>query len=64
MEQAGAAIILADDQLSGGRLASEVDRLLDDRERLAQMARASASIARPDATAAVEAELRAAGVER
>lgn len=64
MEQAGAAIVLADDQLSGARLASEVDRLLDDRERLAQMARASASIARPDATAAVEAELRAAGVER
>lgn len=64
MEQAGAAIVLADDQLSGKRLASEVDRLLADPERLAQMAQASASIARPDATAAVEAELRAAGAER
>ncbi len=64
MEQAGAAIVLTDDQLSGERLASEVDRLLADPDRLAQMAQASASIARPDATAAVEAELRAAGAGR
>jgi UDP-N-acetylglucosamine--N-acetylmuramyl-(pentapeptide) pyrophosphoryl-undecaprenol N-acetylglucosamine transferase len=64
MEQAGAAIVLADDQLSGERLASEVGRLLADPEQLAQMANASASIARPDATAAVEAALRAAGAGR
>ena len=64
MEQAGAAIVLADQELSGARLASEVDRLLADPERLAQMARASASIARLDATGKVEAELRAAGGER
>ncbi len=64
MEQAGAATILADDQLSGARLRREVEGLLGDRERLARMAQASASIARPDATDAVAAELRGAGAER
>jgi len=64
MEQAGAATVLADKELSGARLASDVDRLLADPALLAQMARASASIARPDATAAVETQLRMAGGER
>lgn len=64
MEQAGAATVLADEALSGARLADEVGRLLADPPLLAQMARASAAIARPDATGAVEAELRAAGGER
>jgi UDP-N-acetylglucosamine--N-acetylmuramyl-(pentapeptide) pyrophosphoryl-undecaprenol N-acetylglucosamine transferase len=64
MEQAGAATVLADEALSGARLADEVGRLLADPPLLAQMARASAEIARPDATGAVEAELRAAGGER
>jgi UDP-N-acetylglucosamine--N-acetylmuramyl-(pentapeptide) pyrophosphoryl-undecaprenol N-acetylglucosamine transferase len=62
-EQAGAATVLDDGALSGARLADEVGRLLADPPLLAQMARASAAIARPDATGAVEAELRAAGGE-
>jgi len=64
MEQAGAATVLSDGQLSGERLRGEVDRLLNDSQLLGQMAQASASIARPDATLAVASELRAAGGER
>ncbi len=61
MEQAGAATILADEQLTAERLSSEVERLLGNPELLAAMARASASIARLDATALVAGELQAAG---
>jgi len=64
MEQAGAATILADEQLTAERLSSEVERLLGSPELLAEMARASASIARLDATALVAGELQAAGGER
>jgi UDP-N-acetylglucosamine--N-acetylmuramyl-(pentapeptide) pyrophosphoryl-undecaprenol N-acetylglucosamine transferase len=61
MEQAGAATVLADEQLTAERLSSEVERLLGSPELLAEMARASASIARLDATALVAGELQAAG---
>jgi UDP-N-acetylglucosamine--N-acetylmuramyl-(pentapeptide) pyrophosphoryl-undecaprenol N-acetylglucosamine transferase len=61
MEQAGAATILTDEQLTAERLSSEVERLLGNPELLAEMARASASIARLDATALVAGELKAAG---
>ena len=61
MEQAGAATILTDEQLSAERLLSEVERLLGNPELLAEMARASASIARLDATTLVAGELQAAG---
>ena len=64
MEQAGAAVVIPDEQLTAERLSSEVDRLLGDSTRLAAMAAASASIAKPDATLAVAAELRAAGGAR
>ena len=64
MEQAGAAVVIPDEQLTAERLSSEVDRLLGDSTRLAAMAVASASIAKPDATLAVAAELRAAGGAR
>ncbi len=60
MEQAGAAVVIADDQIGGERLADEVMRLLGDPGRLEQMSAASAAIARPDATLAVMAQLRAA----
>ncbi len=60
MEQAGAAVVIADDQIGGERLADEVMRLLGDPGRLEQMSAASAAIARPDATLAVTAQLRAA----
>jgi UDP-N-acetylglucosamine--N-acetylmuramyl-(pentapeptide) pyrophosphoryl-undecaprenol N-acetylglucosamine transferase len=63
MEQAGAAVVIPDAKLTGPRLAQEVGRLLADRGRLAAMARASVSLARPHAAAEIAAELlTAAGV--
>jgi UDP-N-acetylglucosamine--N-acetylmuramyl-(pentapeptide) pyrophosphoryl-undecaprenol N-acetylglucosamine transferase len=60
MEEAGAAIVIADAELTGARLAHEVGALLADTPRLTAMARASAALARPDAAAQVAAELLAA----
>jgi UDP-N-acetylglucosamine--N-acetylmuramyl-(pentapeptide) pyrophosphoryl-undecaprenol N-acetylglucosamine transferase len=53
MERAGAAVVVDDRECSGPRLAAEVGRLIGDRARLAAMGRASRSLARPDAAAAV-----------
>ncbi len=62
MAQAGAAVAIADSELSGARLAREVAALLGDRPRLAAMARASRNLARPDAAREVADELlQAAG---
>ncbi|HWI22023.1 MAG TPA: undecaprenyldiphospho-muramoylpentapeptide beta-N-acetylglucosaminyltransferase [Baekduia sp.] len=59
---AGAAIVVTDAELDGGRLRAAVDALLADPERLRSMAAASASLARPDAAEAVASEvLTAAG---
>jgi UDP-N-acetylglucosamine--N-acetylmuramyl-(pentapeptide) pyrophosphoryl-undecaprenol N-acetylglucosamine transferase len=60
MARAGAAVVLADAQLTPGRLAAEVATLLGDRERLAAMGRASAALARPDAAARIAGEVLAA----
>jgi len=60
MERAGAAVVVADDELSAQRLRAEVDRLAGDRELLGRMAAASAALARPDAAARIAAELVAA----
>jgi UDP-N-acetylglucosamine--N-acetylmuramyl-(pentapeptide) pyrophosphoryl-undecaprenol N-acetylglucosamine transferase len=60
MERADAAVVVADDELDGPRLAVEVGRLIGDRSRLAAMARASAGLARPDAAAVVATTLLAA----
>jgi UDP-N-acetylglucosamine--N-acetylmuramyl-(pentapeptide) pyrophosphoryl-undecaprenol N-acetylglucosamine transferase len=60
MAQAGAAIVVADPELTPARLAAEVAALLADRSRLTSMARAAQKLARPDAAAAVAAELLAA----
>jgi UDP-N-acetylglucosamine--N-acetylmuramyl-(pentapeptide) pyrophosphoryl-undecaprenol N-acetylglucosamine transferase len=49
MAQAGAATVIADDELDAGRLAGEVDGLLGDGARLGVMAAASAALAKPDA---------------
>jgi UDP-N-acetylglucosamine--N-acetylmuramyl-(pentapeptide) pyrophosphoryl-undecaprenol N-acetylglucosamine transferase len=63
MADAGAAVVIPDAELSGERLASEVAVLLGDRVRLAAMARASRSLARPEAAREVADELlQAAGV--
>jgi UDP-N-acetylglucosamine--N-acetylmuramyl-(pentapeptide) pyrophosphoryl-undecaprenol N-acetylglucosamine transferase len=64
MERAGAAVVLADSELTAPRLASEVGRLLADRSRLEEMARASASLARPDAAREIAAEVLAAVQDR
>jgi UDP-N-acetylglucosamine--N-acetylmuramyl-(pentapeptide) pyrophosphoryl-undecaprenol N-acetylglucosamine transferase len=59
MADAGAAIVIPDTELTGARLAQEVAALLDDRARLAAMAAASRSLARPEAAREVAAELLA-----
>ncbi len=57
MEDAGAAVVIADGELTAARLAAQVTELLADRARLASMAAASRSLARPDAAHEVAAEL-------
>jgi UDP-N-acetylglucosamine--N-acetylmuramyl-(pentapeptide) pyrophosphoryl-undecaprenol N-acetylglucosamine transferase len=60
MEQAGAAIVIPDAELTPARLATEVGGLLADNGRLAAMGRASAAIAKPDAAREIASELQAA----
>jgi UDP-N-acetylglucosamine--N-acetylmuramyl-(pentapeptide) pyrophosphoryl-undecaprenol N-acetylglucosamine transferase len=60
MERAGAAVVIPDDELTPARLAHEVGSLLADPSRLTAMARASASLARPNAAADIAHELLAA----
>jgi UDP-N-acetylglucosamine--N-acetylmuramyl-(pentapeptide) pyrophosphoryl-undecaprenol N-acetylglucosamine transferase len=64
MQRAGAAVVIPDQELTAARLAQEVGRLLADPARLLAMARASAELARPDAAAAVAAEVLAAARSR
>jgi UDP-N-acetylglucosamine--N-acetylmuramyl-(pentapeptide) pyrophosphoryl-undecaprenol N-acetylglucosamine transferase len=60
MEDAGAAVVIPDRELTGARLAHEVAELLADGSRLAAMAKASAQLARPDAARVIAAEVLAA----
>jgi UDP-N-acetylglucosamine--N-acetylmuramyl-(pentapeptide) pyrophosphoryl-undecaprenol N-acetylglucosamine transferase len=53
MARYGAAVVVADGELDGDRLAAEVIRLLDDPGSLASMAAAATRHARPDAAAAI-----------
>jgi UDP-N-acetylglucosamine--N-acetylmuramyl-(pentapeptide) pyrophosphoryl-undecaprenol N-acetylglucosamine transferase len=48
---AGAAVVVADDQLDGPRLRAELEPLLAEPPRLDAMSRAARALARPDATA-------------
>jgi UDP-N-acetylglucosamine--N-acetylmuramyl-(pentapeptide) pyrophosphoryl-undecaprenol N-acetylglucosamine transferase len=57
MSDAGAALTIADGELTSARLRELVDVLLADRERMAAMAAASKALARPDAAQAVAHEL-------
>ena len=57
MEQAGAATIIPDSELTAPRLAQEAGRLLADVGRLAAMARAAAAVARPDAAGLIAREV-------
>jgi len=60
MEQAGAATILPDAELTPERLRAEVDGLVTDEERRREMALAAAKLARPDAARAIAREVLAA----
>jgi UDP-N-acetylglucosamine--N-acetylmuramyl-(pentapeptide) pyrophosphoryl-undecaprenol N-acetylglucosamine transferase len=60
MADAGAAVVIADSELSADRLAAEVAELLADRSRLSAMAASSRGLARPDAALQVARELLAA----
>jgi UDP-N-acetylglucosamine--N-acetylmuramyl-(pentapeptide) pyrophosphoryl-undecaprenol N-acetylglucosamine transferase len=51
--EAGAGVLVTDDELDGDRLATVLDELLGDPEQLAAMGRAARSVARPDAAARV-----------
>jgi UDP-N-acetylglucosamine--N-acetylmuramyl-(pentapeptide) pyrophosphoryl-undecaprenol N-acetylglucosamine transferase len=57
MADAGAAVVIDDAELNGGRLGGEVADLLADRRRLAAMAAAARGLARPDAACDVAEEL-------
>jgi len=57
MERAGAAVVIPDRELTPARLALEVGRLLSDPAGLTAMARASASLARPNAARDIADEL-------
>lgn len=60
MVDAGAAIVVPDHELDAARLRREVDALLGDPARLAEMATASAALARPRAAQDIAAEVLAA----
>jgi UDP-N-acetylglucosamine--N-acetylmuramyl-(pentapeptide) pyrophosphoryl-undecaprenol N-acetylglucosamine transferase len=57
MAAAGAAVVIADSELTSARLARQVAELLADRTALATMAAASRALARPDAAREVASEL-------
>jgi UDP-N-acetylglucosamine--N-acetylmuramyl-(pentapeptide) pyrophosphoryl-undecaprenol N-acetylglucosamine transferase len=61
--QAGAAVMIADADLTPQRLAAEVERLLYAPERLAAMARAAKAAARPRAAQDIAAEVLAAATK-
>jgi UDP-N-acetylglucosamine--N-acetylmuramyl-(pentapeptide) pyrophosphoryl-undecaprenol N-acetylglucosamine transferase len=64
MSDAGAAVVIADAELNGVRLRSETSGLLADRERMAAMAAAADTLARPEAARAVAVELLDAAAVR
>jgi len=57
MVEAGAALAIADEELSEERLATEIAGLLGDEARLAAMASASAALAKPDAARRIADEV-------
>jgi len=57
MADAGAAVVIADRELTGARLGGEVAALLADPRRLASMSAAARRLARPDAARDIAAEV-------
>ncbi|MGO9750597.1 MAG: UDP-N-acetylglucosamine--N-acetylmuramyl-(pentapeptide) pyrophosphoryl-undecaprenol N-acetylglucosamine transferase [Solirubrobacteraceae bacterium] len=64
MQEAGAAVVIPDEELTSARLAQVVGRLLADPSRLAAMSRASAALAKPDAAAVIAREVLAVARRR
>jgi UDP-N-acetylglucosamine--N-acetylmuramyl-(pentapeptide) pyrophosphoryl-undecaprenol N-acetylglucosamine transferase len=64
MQRAGAATVIADEELSAARLAREVDELFGDEARLRGMAAAARRIAMPDAARRIADEVLEAVLER
>jgi len=64
MADAGAAVVLADAELTPARLRAEVDAIALDPERLHTMSAASARLARPDAARDIAAEVLAAAARQ
>ncbi|MEN3281027.1 MAG: UDP-N-acetylglucosamine--N-acetylmuramyl-(pentapeptide) pyrophosphoryl-undecaprenol [Solirubrobacteraceae bacterium] len=60
MQQAGAAVVVPDAELTPQRLLAEIEALLADPVRLAEMGRASATLGRPDAAQRIADEVLAA----
>lgn len=60
----GAAVLIDDAELTPQRLRATVEELLGDRQRLAAMGEAALAFARPDAAAAIAAEVLAAAGAR
>ena len=60
MARAGAAVVIADSELTPDRMLTSSAELLGDPERLRRMSAASAALARPDAAARIAAEVLAA----
>lgn len=60
LADAGAAVVIADAELTAARLRTVVDGLLADRPRLEAMARAALGLARPHAAAVIASEVLAA----
>jgi UDP-N-acetylglucosamine--N-acetylmuramyl-(pentapeptide) pyrophosphoryl-undecaprenol N-acetylglucosamine transferase len=60
MEEAGAAVVLSDEELAPERLRAAVDAIATDPERLRAMSAAALALARPDAAREVAAEVLAA----
>jgi UDP-N-acetylglucosamine--N-acetylmuramyl-(pentapeptide) pyrophosphoryl-undecaprenol N-acetylglucosamine transferase len=60
MERAGAAVVVADAELTPERLRREVDEILETPGRLGAMARASMQLARPEAAQDIASEVLAA----
>lgn len=53
LQQAGAAVVLEEAELTGARLAGMLEELVDDRQRLQRMAASARSLGRPDAARTV-----------
>jgi UDP-N-acetylglucosamine--N-acetylmuramyl-(pentapeptide) pyrophosphoryl-undecaprenol N-acetylglucosamine transferase len=64
MEEAGAAVVIRDEELTPERLRAAVDAIALDGARSAAMASAAAGLSRPDAARAIAAEVLAAAAQR